>query len=234
MENVALIIPFRDRGHDPLRAANLEAVLSYWKGYGSEVHVVSDGGSGDDQFNRSAAYNAGAELTDAEVLVYTESDMLLDYDQIDAAVDRALRRPGLVVPFTSYRYLSPEDSAAVRGYEKFPEECVPESTMENGRSIGAVNVVSRETLARVGQWDTCFSGSWYDDNAMHRAFELTCGLTRWIEGAAYHLYHLPGWKGDHLSDEDRAATERNRQRFELYRSATTPERIRELTSGSLV
>ncbi|HEX7425479.1 MAG TPA: glycosyltransferase family 2 protein, partial [Mycobacterium sp.] len=44
-------------------------------------------------------------------------------------------------------------------------------------------------------------------------------------------WHKPGLGGSHLTAEDKAATARNKERLELYRQATTPERIRELTAG---
>lgn len=231
MTSVAVIIPFRDRGIDPLRKANLDRVVDHSRVYTKTPTVVSDGRDGDAQFNRSAAYNAGVrECPDAEVFVFTESDMLLDYTQIDQAVCLARETPGLVVPFTQYRYLTPEDSELVRADQVQPATCWPESTMDDGKSIGAINVVSRDTLDLIGQWDECFEGNWYDDNAMHRAFEVCAGPTRWVDGPAHHLFHLPGWKGDHLTDADRAATARNKARYDLYRKAQTPERIRELTT----
>lgn len=232
MTKIALIIPFRDRGIDPLRKANLERVLEHWRPYTKTALAIDDGREGDAQFNRSAAYNKGVRRRRvAEVFIFTESDMILDYGQIDKAVQMALEAPGLVVPFTQYRYLSPRDSERVRAGEIAPEDCTPESTMDNGRSIGAVNVVSRETLNLIGQWDESFEGNWYDDNAMQRAFEVCAGPTRWVDGPAHHLYHLPGWKGSHLTDEDKAATARNKARYGLYQRAETPERIRELTAG---
>lgn len=234
---LAVVIPFRDRGIDPLRKANLERVLAHWRIYTKTPTVVSDGRTGDAQFNRSAAYNAGIRACpSAEVFVFTESDMLIDYRQIDRAVGQAVSTPGLVVPFTQYRYLTPEASEVVRhtipgNLATIPDEYV-ESTMDNGRSIGAVNVVSRTTMELIGQWDEGFEGNWYDDNAMKIAFELCAGPTRWIDGPAHHLYHLPGWKGDHLTAADRAATAANKARFGRYQRATTATDIRELTSGA--
>ena len=238
-----VVIPFRDRGIDPLRQANLNRVASHWAGYGFGVYVSSDGRKDDEQFNRSAAYNrAVADLTDGgyrttkddespEVFIFAESDMLIpDVDQIKLAIALAKASPGLVVPFRRYCYLSQEDSELVRNGTD-PWSRTPESTMEGGKSIGAINVVSQHSLELIGQWDEKFEGNWYDDNAMQRAFDVCCGPTRWVDGPAYHLYHLPGWKGDHLSDADRAATERNKHRYSLYLTTADPNGIRELTLG---
>lgn len=230
-----LVIPFRDRGRDPHREANLHAVLDWWKGAPWPVHVVDDGRTGDAQFNRSVAYNRGAAAAyaaGASIIVYTESDMLVPYEQIEAGIEAAAASIGLVVPFTSYRYLSAASSQIVRNGRSLAD-VVPESTMEHGASIGAVNIVSLATMAAVGQWDETFEGSWYDDTAMFQAFMIAAGPTRWVPGPGWHLYHLPGWTGDHLTEEDKAATARNAARCDLYGQARTPERIRELTAGGV-
>jgi hypothetical protein len=229
--NVAIVIPFRDRGNDPLRPANLRCVIEHWDGCDMPVWLSDDGRVGDAQFNRSQAYNRGAWFVDADVVVFAEADMLVPYSQIRQAVAMAAAAPGLVVPFIQYRYLTPEDSCLVRAHDIKPGECIPESTMDNGESIGAINVVSRETLDAIGRWDEVFEGAWYDDVAMKIAFEVCAGLTRWVDGPAWHLWHKPGLGGSHLTAEDEAATARNKERLELYRQATTPERIRELTAG---
>lgn len=222
----AIVIPFRDRGIDPLRWANLVSVIEWWdQSPWGEPWVVGDGRSGDEQFSRSAAYNRGAKLDDADVIVYTEADMLIPYEQVDAAIRLAAARPGLVVPFTKYRYLSPEDSVRVRGGCS-PDFMEPERVMSNGRSIGAVNVVSRETLELVGGYTEKTEGNWYDDDIMHHAFEVCAGPTRWISGDAHHLYHLPGWKGDHLTDEDKAATARNKALWEQVQEIDNPAQMR--------
>lgn len=231
MNSVAICIPYRDRGRDALRKENLARVLKHWDGYGEPVLITDDGRDGDAQFNRSAAYNRAVNRTDAEILVFSEADMLVPYCQISDGIDAAKAQRGLVVPFTTYRYLTPSDSDRVRRGHLSPEDAIAERVMDNGRSIGAVNIVSRETAAAIGQWDNAFEGSWWDDRAMHRAFDVAAGPTRWIPGPAHHLWHLPGWQGDHLTEEDRAATRQNKLRYQLYRAARTPEEIRALTGG---
>lgn len=234
MTSVAIIVPFRDRGRDPLRQANINYVLDHWRDFGADdVLVCSDRRDGDAQFNRHAAYNLGAEHATADVLIFAESDMLICYPQVREAVHQAAAAPGLVVPFTQYRYLSLHASEEVRARRRHPGDCIPLHTMDNGRSIGAINVLSRTTLEAVGCWDEQFEGNWYDDNAMHRAFEVAAGPTRWVEGPAHHLYHLPSHgHGDHITDADRAATAANKARWRRYQRATTAAQIRELTTGA--
>lgn len=239
MTTVALIIPFRDRGLDPRRTANLDVVLGWWYAHGYEPQIVSDDLSGSDQFNRHRAYNrAVSRNPDADVFVFTEADMLIHPDQIATAVKAAQEKPGLVVPFTQYRYLSDDMTGHVRGsyqdetpdvtasYWSLPIEdplslfqIRAESTMDNGKSIGAVNVVSRATLEVTGGFTEATSGNWYDDNIIAEGFAaLTRSPTRHVTGPAVHMYHLPGWKGDHLSDADRLATQRNKGILTLMRA----------------
>jgi hypothetical protein len=229
--NVKMVIPFRDRGTDPRRAANIEVVLAWWWAHGFTPTVVDDGLPDTAQFNRHRAYNRAVTTNpEADVFVFTEADMLIHPAQVTHAAQMALSTPGLVVPFTQYRYLSDTMTEILRDnffraprgelaelWQRQPDDpksifgLRPESIMDNGRSIGAVNVISRETLDITGGFTEATSGNWYDDNITEEGFAyLTGQRTRWVPGPAVHLYHLPGWKGDHLTDADKAATERNK------------------------
>jgi hypothetical protein len=228
---VSVVIPFRDRGIDLRRAANLEVVQAWWYAHGFEPQIVEDGHEGEVQFNRHRAYNrAVSGNPGADVFVFTEADMLIHPDQVHTAIERALVKPGLVVPFTQYRYLSDAKSRFIRDsfHDMSSEDLAewwsrpphnetgiftmePEHIMDDGDSIGAVNVVSRATLDITGGFTEATSGNWYDDNIIEEGFAFLTGQrTRWVPGPAVHLYHLPGHKGEHLTVEDRRATQRNK------------------------
>lgn len=229
--SVAIIIPFRARGNDPLREQNLARVLMEWRLNGYEPIVISDGRCGSSAFCRSAAYNLAVKTVSADVYVFTESDMLIRSEAIKMAVDIAVRKPGLVIPFSEFRSLSEKDSRRIREWVAEPFKCLTPVVRGYRGSIGAINVVSRESYDLIGAYDEGFEGAWYDDDAMKIAFDICCGPTRWVDGPAYHLYHLPAGRGRHLTDEDRAATMKNRIRYEQYQSASTAEEVRLLTSG---
>lgn len=228
----AVIIPFRDRGLDPLRPQNLKRVADHWSGYDCEIQAVSDGRAGAESFNRSAAYNQGVRRTDADIFIFSESDLLIDYAQIDRAVELAAATPGLVIPFSWFMALPEEESRLVRDHGADPADVFSQPVRGHRGSIGAINVISRQTYDLVGGFDEAFEGAWYDDDAMKIAFEVCAGPTRWVEGSAHHLYHLSGGAGAHLSREDRAATSRNRLRLREYQRARSPEQIRRLTARS--
>lgn len=241
--NVAVIVPFRDRGGDPCRRQNLDRVLMQWWSWiealatldGSRPYlfVVDDGRTGSAQFCRSAAYNRGVALSDADIYVFAESDMLIGLQPIRDAIKLATDGLGLAVPFTQQEMLSPTDSEKVRAFRKSPEECTPIPHPYGGHNnYGCINVLSRATLQAVGQFDPLFDGNGHDDAAMWRAFEIAAGPTRFVEGGASHLWHVEGIRPG-ASLAEKAATERNFRRMQLYMSAKTPEEIRHLTSGAM-
>lgn len=232
----ALIIPFRDRGIDPYRPLNLEFVTGWWAQHGCwPVYVVDDGRTGTEPFNRSAAYNrAVAAHPEVDTFVFTESDVFCDPEQIVQGVELAQQAPGLVVGFSKFLEITELGSIAVRtgelGYDEAP---VNQIRVDRG-SNGAINIISRETYEMVSGYDESFSAAWFDDDAMERAFDICCGRTRYVDGPVFHLFHASGGRAGAASTAaDRAATERNRLRWELYRRATTPEQIRALTMGTV-
>lgn len=233
MKDFDVIIPFRDRGIDWRRSANLKASLQWWRSRGIEPIVVDDGFSGDEQFNRSRAYNRGAGISKAEILCYIEADLLVPANQLYDAIRMAAERPGLVVPFSRFMAMIERDTEFVRAGLIPPAQACAQQMRGDNQSIGAANVVTRESLGMVGGFDEGFAGHAYDDDATELAFRLCCGPTRFVAGASYHMHHLPGALYGQASEADLAATERNRQRFELYKQAKTPEDIRRLTLGNI-
>lgn len=220
---VAVIVPFRDRG-DADRKANLFHTLYHLDACGFIPWLSDDFRSG--PFNRSAAYNNGRALHPADVYVWHEADILVPHQQLRDAIEMAAAEPGLVVPFTEYRALSPEDTVKVRGGAD-PAGFTPEHVVKNGASIGAVGVCSEASMAAVGRWDEKFAGWGFDDNAMFQAFRVAAGPPRWVDGTAYHLWHKPG---NEASGADAVATSLNHDRWCLYRDASTADEIRALTA----
>lgn len=221
----AFVIGFRDRGTDPLRQANLEFVTAYVTSLDlGPVYLVDDGRTGNQQWCRHAAYNKGARLAfgdGADIITFYESDMILPRQRLVDGIAAATESPGLVVPFTERHELNAHDSQRIRADEVDYQTCVGEVIKPKPRRTGAINIISAETYNLVGQYDEVFEGSHWDDRAMHRAFDVCAGPTRWINGPSHHLYHLPGYEGAHLTDEDRAATATNLTRYQQYLRART-------------
>ena len=229
-----VVIPHRDRGVDWRRQANLDSAIAWWRAAGINPIVVDDGRTGTQHFCRSAAYNRGLETAGTDIVVFSEADMLIPIEQIADGVQLAAEHPGLVVPFSRFMALTETAALKVRARQLHPADAHAEQVRGDRKSIGAVNIVSRETMRLIGgQYDPTFEGHAYDDDAMELAFRICCGPTRFVDGPGWHQWHVPGafYATPESTEADRAATEANRQRYMLYRQAKTPQRIRELTRG---
>lgn len=228
---IEVIIPWRERSIDPYRAMNLKYVVRHWQSSGWKISVVGDGND-DGPFNRSRAYNIGARRSSADIIVYAEADLVVPIPQVRNAACLATENAVLVVPFTHFLEVDERQSKLVRSDELRPQDAQNREINPGGGSTGAVNVLSRRTLGIIGGYDERFSGAWWDDTAMHRAFEICCGPTIFVDGPAYHLYHATGARRDsYKTQADIESTARNRQRYEMYRAATTPEQIKRLIHG---
>lgn len=236
----AFVVPFRWRGNDPRRIDNLTYVIHYLDRLNLGRYIWEpDGRRGDAPFNRSAAMNRGDEIAwrnGYDVVTHYEADMIVPSEQIEQAIELAREAPGLVVPFTRYEALTPDDSKAVLDGAD-PWTFTPAHVRDNGRSIGAVGTVSRATVDAIGGWPEKFEGHAYDDDACKRALEVCAGPTRWVEGPARHLWHVPGagptpGGGDTAASErDKAATAANKALWQQIRKVTDPDEMRRVLHG---
>lgn len=237
---VAVIVPWRDSG-DFHRQGNMLTVMDHLTRWVGDELVLANDGRTQGPFNRSAAYNRGVLAAgDPDVFVFCEADMLIPFSQLDHAVMIAAASPGLVVPFSHYRYLDEESSRQVIS-GAHPHNFIPIWTQET--ATGAVNVVSAHSMEQIGCWDEAFEGHGYDDKAMEIAFrKATTAPTFKIPGPGYHLWHpmaFAPWEkqGPHAEEanydpKEVAATRRNQERLSLYKDAVTPDQIRHLTKGN--
>lgn len=198
-----VFIPFRFHGMgDPRRAANLDVVQAWWYGHGFEPVIISDGGLGDEPFNKHRAYNLVVDTNPGiEVFIFAEPDTLVHPDQIRKAVRYAERTKGLVIPFTEYRYLSDKVTGLIRDtyYDMGTADlaewwALPASHFNSifdmradevrENTVGAVRVVSRATLVKAGG----FTEASDYDHAIEKAFACVTNKTRYVYGPAIHLF----------------------------------------------
>lgn len=222
-----LVIPWRDRGLDPYRAQNLQRVLEHWEASPWSPMVVDDGLGSDEPFNRSAAYNRAAAQTDADVLVFSEGDLLVPYNQISQGIELATADLGMVVPFSRFMEIDSDYSVLVRSRRLEPEKAPAKQIRGDRQSIGAVNILSRATYDAIGSYPEKLTSNWYDDDLVNHAFEICTQKTRFIDGPAFHLYHASGSRpGAIRTAEDDERMQINRRLWERYRRVTSPAEIR--------
>jgi len=147
-------------------------------------------------FERARTLNAGAAVASHEFVLWHDNDILVPPTFVTLAVDELReRRLDYLVPYTSIRYLSAEDSLAVRAGERSPDRCRPASTRWSGHRgancTGGIGLVTRDFLTRHGGHVEGFRGWGGEDNAWVHKVRLLGRFapTRHPGQHAYHLYH---------------------------------------------
>lgn len=219
---IGVVIPWRDSG-DPERIDNYEYVWEYYENLFDWVASPDDGATSG-PFNRSRAYNRGYQVMKqcpVDVILWNEADTVLLPENIEIAAKMALKRPGMVIPYTERHELSPEDTRSVLDGTT-PFAYTGAVVHGDGWSIGQAGVTSHETMDTIGGWwDERFKGWGYDDNAMFEIFKRLAGEPRWVQGPGHHLYHTPAYEAH--TPESRAATDANHELYESIRQMTDNE-----------
>lgn len=186
MTAVSVIVPWRDSGCAS-RARNVWRVESYLRGVfpDSDVQLADDGG---ELWSRGQSIDQAVARARWDVLVVCDADVLVPHAQLWRAVVRAAQRPGLVVPFTRYRYLSPSATLDALTHSWLPFEQLP-SLWSLRTAVGACVVFSRQTHELAAGHDPRFRGWGWQDKAFDSACSTLAGPLRRVRGDALHLWH---------------------------------------------
>lgn len=169
-----VVVPFR--AGCAYRDLAWELCRQWWVDRGVDPVESDDGG---DVFSRGMSINQAVEgLSDDEIVVAADADVILEWDALVEAVDLAVQ-PGLVQPFDRTEHL---DATWTRTEWEFePSSSTP--------LLGAVNVFSVETWRRAGGFLPAFRGWGCEDVAFAHQCALTSGPLRRVGGALTHLWH---------------------------------------------
>jgi hypothetical protein len=183
-------------------------------------------------FERARALNIGNANAERDIIFWLDNDLLLPAGFIPkATAELNERRLDYLLPFTTIRYLSEQDSQRVRRGECDPAVCTPVNTLYSGRSpsnSGAVGVVRRAFLQQFGGMIEGFRGWGGEDNAWNHKVSVLgrMGVTRRSDQHVVHLFHTgsggyrqtnPGATNPHYAQNvallQRVCAVRERQRF---------------------
>jgi hypothetical protein len=127
--------------------------------------------------------------TDTQVVLVCDADLLVPAEQLRQAVADAASRPGLVVAFDRYHYLTAEQSWALTADPQLPVPDAPATEWTLTTSVGGCHAYSTASLAATGGYPPIFRGWGMEDVAYQRISEMLAGPTRRIAGPAWHLWH---------------------------------------------
>lgn len=212
LHGISVVIPHGGSERLPLLASTL-ATLRQRSGIG-EVIVVEMGRTPvaagladrwadshlfiehDGAFERARALNAGSAVARGDIIFWLDNDLLVPSTLLAEAVKELQhRRLDYLTPYSSVRYLSEQDSAAVMRGERDPQDCQPVNTFRTGRrgvlSFGGMGLVRREFLQRWGGLIEGFRGWGGEDNAWNRKVSLLGrgAATSRMDLHVHHLYH---------------------------------------------
>jgi len=212
---LTVLIPWRPQ---PTRIAAFEAVTA-WYAENVPDATIRTIDAPDPIFNLAACRNLGiASVADPhEVVVINDADTLPQVDALRAAV--AAASDGLVhLPYTEYHWLGATGTAQYAGGTPL-DAC--DFELVRGACSG-VYVTTPATWAAHGGQDERFRGWGFEDAAWFRAHSTLLGREpQRHEGRVYALHHK-------AEVREGPQYEANAALMERYRSATTPEAMRQL------
>lgn len=216
MLNTSYILTWRDNA-DPLRRANLVAVLTWLRSFAlAEVVLVEQDlaptlgalpeaaqhprlkrvfAYNPGPFNKSWGFNIGLRASSGSVLVFGDADVLCR--ELAQAVAACRAGAAAVRPFTGLRDLDAERSAWLRedlsclSDPSFPGQAQDRSALgEQAPYCSGIVALQRGLVARVGGWDERFLGWGAEDDAMTVKLQRA-GVPLQVlqEASGFHLCH---------------------------------------------
>lgn len=145
------------------------------------------------EFHKARVMNEGAALVQASRFFWIDADLLVTRAFIDAALSELdARELDVLVPWTTVRFLSESDSAAVRRGESDPWSLAPQTTQASRRSgRGGVVLVRTDFVRRFGGVPEELRGWGGEDDAWFAKASIlgSAGVTERDDQHAVHLHH---------------------------------------------
>ena len=147
-------------------------------------------------FNKSWAYNLGADQATNEVLVFGDADMVIEPQLLLAAVELCEQEVEAVNPYQYLIEMTDDETSAVRAGMDPATIAREQSDLRKPRNdeqlcfCGGLFVVHRATYFELGGMDERFQGWGGEDNAMSIKLErLARHIADQSGQRAYHLWH---------------------------------------------
>lgn len=151
----------------------------------------------DGPFERARSINVGLGVSEFDLVLWADNDLLYPPDFVAGAADELQERSlDYLIPFSSIGYLSEGDTHAVLAGVRVAADCTPVNVLYSGHrgpnpAGGTIGVVRRAFLARYGGFIEGFRGWGGEDNAWNWKAQLLGRLaaTLYSDRHVHHLYH---------------------------------------------
>lgn len=139
-------------------------------------------------YNRSWAFNVGLKYVKSNLVVFGDSDIIMDPNDFIAAL-KETSEYDMVSPYSSVLDLNPEESKmSLREIVKITRPGRGETDNQKINIAGGISIFRKDAINKVGGWPEEFVGWGGEDD--FQAIKIK-KLLKWKEMSAkcYHLYH---------------------------------------------
>lgn len=221
---IGLVIPWRET---PSRVKPLEAVLEWYQIHFSGIEVFYTDRPGS-VWNASASRNDGvkrAQEAHCDIIIMNDADTIPEIKSLNEAIHAASRDSYVHNPYMQSKYLDEEETERYLNKQVKLDEA---KHMLYQESNGGIWVFRPEVWWEIGGMDENFKQWGFEDTAFELAHTIIKGI-KLIKHSGY-IYCL-GHKTQIHDDRFNFSSIENRERFLLYYSANTPEKMLQLVRG---
>ena len=139
-------------------------------------------------FNRSWGFNVGIKYSTTPIVIFGDSDLILDPQQFIDSVNK-LNEYDVVSPYSSVIDLEPQEvNLGLPGWKQIARPGRGDTDNQKINLCGGIVMMRKDAATRIGGWDQSFIGWGGEDD--FEAFKVKTLLT-WYEmpGRVYHLFH---------------------------------------------
>jgi glycosyltransferase involved in cell wall biosynthesis len=139
-------------------------------------------------FNKSHAYNVALKHTSTEIIIFSDSDLIMDSSKIIEGV-RSLSEYEMVSPYSRVIDLTPQESQKnVPSILNINREARGETDIQKVPLCGGTCIFRKTSIMKIGGWSEEFVGWGAEDDFQS---EKVKHFLKWkeMEGNVYHLYH---------------------------------------------
>lgn len=142
----------------------------------------------DKPYNRSWAFNVALKRSNSDIIVFGDSDLLMEHNQFIAGIN-ALNDYDMVSPYHKVIDLTREESSTtLQNILNIDRSGRGETDNQKINISGGIAMFKKQSLLKIGGWNEDFIGWGAEDDEMTIRVHKYLKWTE-LKGTCYHLYH---------------------------------------------
>lgn len=142
----------------------------------------------DKPYNRSWAFNVGIRRSNSDIIVFGDSDLIMDYNQFSLGI-QSLSEYDMVSPYHKVIDLNPKESNyPISNILNIDRIGRGENDNQKINISGGISMFRKEAIVKIGGWNEDFIGWGAEDDELSIRVKKYLKWTE-LKGSCYHLYH---------------------------------------------